>query len=299
MMTMTTLMANHTPRHPTQTTNPSKPPSTREVLTAPKSNIWCNHNKSYDTLKFLHESPTKTSSHLSTNAIVNLPVIDDDQHPWPITTAPDPNFLQEWNDFSTKFNDFYTEFAKFCNEYDHLTNIRENDASTLLDFSIDNNDNWPANNHASYTPFCQVIGELEKVNSQFFQLLEHLENPVPCMHPSLEITSNPQQPAQCPTPQLMQIPQCITKRAVPPASNLKPNPAEPGALAIPISINNNSQCNKNGGIWPNLLAATASFWPQTWSMLANPSGPHLDWHWKQSPLRKIPDQIHCCAMHPC
>jgi len=78
MMAMTTLTANHTPpRHPPQTTSTSKPPSTREVLMTPNSNIWCNHNKSFEHSNFLCGGPTKTSYLLPNDAVVNLPVDND------------------------------------------------------------------------------------------------------------------------------------------------------------------------------------------------------------------------------
>jgi len=172
MMTMTTLTANHTPpRHSPQTTNISKPSPTREGSITPKSNGGSKNNKSYEPSKFLCGSPTKTSSHPSNSAAIDLLVDNDDRHPQSITTTPNPTLLQEWQDFSAKFNDFFLEFAKFRMEYDHLTDDQANDASTLLACSI-NDDNDQTAKDSDSTSFLHVIGELEKVNSQFFQLLE-------------------------------------------------------------------------------------------------------------------------------
>ncbi len=77
------------------------PPSTREESMASNSNVWCNHDNSYDPPNFLHGNPTKTSLPLSNATIIDLPVDDDTQHPQPINTAPDPAILQEWNDDSS------------------------------------------------------------------------------------------------------------------------------------------------------------------------------------------------------
>jgi len=117
-------------------------------------------------------------------------------------------------------------------------------ASTLRACSVDNDDDQTANDCAS-TLFLQVIGELEQVNSQLFQLFEKLENPAPCMHPSSAITINLQQPSPCPEPQPAPILQCISHGVldVPPAPNPKQSTAVPSAVlwkpqSPPTIINN-------------------------------------------------------------
>jgi len=215
---------NHTsPWHPSHTTNTSKPSQTREGLTAPKSDNEGKDIESYTPSKFPRGSPTKIS-----NAAVNLLVNkDDDRHQQAITAAPDLTLLQEWKDFSAEFGDFFLEFAKFRTEYNHSTDDPMNDASTLLACTIDDNDQTVKDSDP--TLFLHVIGELEKVNFQVFQLLEKLEHPPLCKSPSHEI-SNLQQPAPCTETQLMQILQCATYGAAPPAPNPKHHTAASSAV---------------------------------------------------------------------
>ncbi len=135
------------------------------------SNDWCEHNNSNDPPKFLRGSPTKTSPPLSNAVVVNLPVDDDIQSPQPIATAPDPATLQEWNDFKAGFDEFYLEYIKSCGKYGPSTDIQADDASTVRTRSVDADGDGNRAATAGGPKFRRVIGELEKVNLQFLQLL--------------------------------------------------------------------------------------------------------------------------------
>jgi len=235
MMTMTTSTANHTPpRHPTTTTHPSKSPSTREVSTAPKSDVRRNRNKSSHHSTILCESPTTISPNHSNDAVVDSPVDDNERHPQPSecpTTAPDPTLLQERNDFIKEFDDFYLEVRTFRDEYLYPRPYDLANAASHYFSNVHDNDERQA--HDSNKPR-NGLRELEEFNYQFFQFLEQLENTVPqCTQPSLDPFNNPQQPAPCPAPQRTQIPRCVTTGEVPPAPNPTPNTVVPGELNWP------------------------------------------------------------------
>jgi len=268
MMTMTTSTAHPTlPRHPSQATNIPTPPSPREVSTASNSNVWQNHNNSYDPPNFLQGNPTKISLSPSNAAVVNLPVDDDTQNPQPNNTVPDRATLQEWNDFRADFDDFFSGFAKFRDKYGPLTKIQANEASTICTCSV-NDDSDKGAVTAGRPEFLRVIGELKKANSQFSQLLDRLEN-APRLQPPSKITSNPQPPVQ------PQIPCEYGK--VPPASTPDPHTVALGAAtwdpnSSPTTIHNAPTMTEDNGLTfaplpppapdPVDMVTTEVLWPQ-------------------------------------
>jgi len=233
---------------------------------ASKSHVWCEHNNSYDPQKFLCGSPTKTSPPLSNAAIVNLPVDDDIRHPQPIDTAPDPATSQEWNDFRAGFDEFLIGFAEFHDKYGPSTDIPANDASTVRNCSVDDDDNRAAT--AGGPEFLWVIGELEKANLQFSQLLDRLENAPRLQQPS-KITSNPQPPVH---PQSTTIP-CVFG-TVPPAPTSDPPTfalgASPWESHSPLTIHNVTMMADNDRAFvplpppapdPVEMESTGALWP--------------------------------------
>ncbi len=110
MMTMTTLMANHTP--------PSTPHQQWTSLSLPQpGRYWKHQNLMFGATTttvltiwnfYVHAPPRFPKP--SNCHCCWPPVNDDDWHLHPkeyTTMAPNPSFAQEWNDFNDEFNDFY------------------------------------------------------------------------------------------------------------------------------------------------------------------------------------------------
>jgi len=289
MMTMTTSTALPTPPwHPPQATNTSTTPSTREASMASKSHVWCEHNNSYDPQKFLRGSPTKTSPPLPNATVVNLPVDDDIRHPQPIVSPLDPANSQEWNEFRAGFDEFLIGFAEFRDKYGPSTDIPANDASTVRTCSVDGDDNRAAT--AGGPEFLRVIGELEKANLKFSQLLDQLEN-APSLHPLNKNNSNPQPPVK---PQSTQTP-CIHEVVSPLA--LIPDPhtvvlgASPWDSHSPLTTIHNMTTMMVENDWtftplpppapdPVNMVSTGVLWPQPCPA------------WKTIPFKKKPKTKH-------
>jgi len=176
---------------------------------APKSQVWCENNNSYDPQKFLCGSPTKTSPPLPNATVVNLTVDDDTRHPQPIDTPLDPANSQEWNEFKAGFDEFLIGFFEFRDKYGPSTDIPATDASTISTCNVDDENRAGT---AGGPEFLRVIGELEQANLQFGRLLDRLEN-APSQHPMNDINSHPQPPEKH---QSTQIP-CTNEVVFPPA----------------------------------------------------------------------------------
>jgi len=183
---------------------------------ASKSHVWCDHNNNHDPQNFLRGSPTKPSTPLPNANVVNLTVDDDTRHPHPIDTPLDPANPQEWNAFIAGFNEFRIGFIEFRDKYGPSTDIPTNDASTVRTCSGDDDNRATAGG----PEFLRVIGELEKANLQFSQLLDRLEN-ARSRHPTNNINSNPQPPEKFQSTQL----QCDNEAVSLPALIPDPNTA--------------------------------------------------------------------------
>jgi len=117
------------------------------------------------------------------------------------------------------------------------------------------------------------------------------------MHPSRDITSNLQQPAQCPEPQLVQI-LCVYHGVVPPAPNPEPHTAVLGeclwhSQSPPTTIHNATKMVESEQTFVQLPPPAPD--PVNMVSTGEPSGPQLAQHGKQPPLRKVQDQTHGCT----
>jgi len=142
--------------------------------------------------------------------------------------------VQEWKDFHDEFDAFCVEFTPFRNKYaPPTTATRSNDANAShLDRSVHDDVTCLRNDDATPAQQRHVLEKLESVNHQFSQLLDELENDPqhpfrlrlatlfsPHTQPNLN-TSNPQQTAPPPAPQIA-LPQSVITGLVLPV----PDPA--------------------------------------------------------------------------
>jgi len=243
------------------------------------ANVRCDQNNNNDPSKILRGSPTKTSPLRSNAVVVNTRVDDDIRNPQLIDTAPDPATSLDWTALRAGFIEIFSGLAEFREQYGPSTEIRANDASYVC-CSVDADGDRNRVATAGGPEFLRVIDEFDRVNAQFSQLLDRLEND-PRLQPQRKITSNPQPPVH---PQSTPIP-CIFG-TVPPAPTPDPHTVALGASPesySPSTIHNVIMVVENDRTFAPLpppapdpveMESTGVLWPQPRPV------------WKTTPFKK-------------
>jgi len=224
MLTMTTSTTECiSPQRPSNQTTIDKSSLTLKESTAADLSICCLNNKSYNPTQVLRTIPTGINPHAThnanaVNAIVTVdPAVDDDNQ--------DPNerqtFLKEWDAF---YNDFVQSST-----YTRAHSSAKSNLSSLADAPVQSTKNTEpqlTNGRSQSIPqLLQVLGELEQLNDQLFQLIAVQNSLAPCLPSPKTIDNNPPQPRLCPAPTFESTQQHVSPCATPSA----PNPA-----AIPL-----------------------------------------------------------------
>jgi len=176
------------------------------------------------------------------NAVINN-VDDNDRYPTEIecTDANDDTFLQSWNDFVTAFENSPTYARAHSVARTTTSHVVNDDDEADTRMTSEDNDSTPPPPESyvnSLSRLKQVLGELEQVNNQLFQLINAGAFTAPNVLPPLP-HDNPQQPKLCPEPPHDRAPQNVILQVPPPAPDLvgiplqQPIPQIPESASVP------------------------------------------------------------------
>jgi len=285
MMTMTTLMANHTPPGTPQhhQASPSLPQPGRYQ---PNKNpmFGATTMKNLTNQKFyvnvLPRFPTTCQMlQLPTSLLMMM------------TPLPHLTLLLRKNGTNSMMNATTSTLNSFTyTSLNTATRMIDANASHLNCSINHDDDDHSANDHEFPAQQHHVFEELDTINHQLSQLLDKLKNDpqspfrqslarifTSSMQPNRDI-SNPQQPAPLPETQIVQLPKCVTTGLVPPAPNPAPRP--PGnplnLQSTPTTIPNTTKMVVCDCI-PCSYCPLPQIRMQAWFMMAHPSGHYLDW----------------------
>jgi len=233
------------------------------------ADVRCEHNNNNDSSKILRGSPTTTSQLRSNATVVNTRVDDDNRYPQPNATAPETPTSPDWQALRDGFNEIFSGFDEFRKRYGPWTDIQANDASCVRTCRADADDDHKRVATAGGPEFLRVIDKFDRVNDQFSQLLDRLENERRLQAMS-QVTSNPQPTVHPPSTQNP----CVLG-TVPPAPTPDPHTVELGASPwephSPLTLHNVTMTVENDRTFapqpppapdPVEMESTGVLWPQ-------------------------------------
>jgi len=223
-MTMTTSPADPTsPQRSTTQKSIDKCSSTWTASTVANSDIRYIESESYPASTILRTIPTGKIQNTAATVVVGLPADEDIRYPSLIecVNALTPTERQAWEDFFTEFDNSPINALAHSSAKRNLSSLA--DAPVR---STTNTEPQLTNGRSQSIPqLLQVLGELEQLNDQLFQLIAVQKSLAPCLPSPKNIDNNPPQPRLCPAPTLDRTQQYVSPCATPSA----PNPA-----AIPL-----------------------------------------------------------------
>jgi len=222
MLTMTTSTTEYiSPQRSSNQMTIDKSSLTLKESTAEDSSIRCFKNKSYNPTQVLrtiptriHPNATNTANAVNAVAVIDPAVDDDNQDPNKLQTDANAlTFLIEWDVFYNDFVQSSTYTLAHSSANSNLPSLANVYVRSMKTPQI-------TNGHSQ--SLCQlhhVLGEMEKVNDQLFQLLAALTSPAPCPPSPQNLDNNPPQPRLCPAPTLDHTPQYVSPCAMPSTQN--------------------------------------------------------------------------------
>jgi len=223
-MTMTTSPADPTsPQRSTTQKSIDKCSSTWTASTVANSDIRYIESESYPASTILRTIPTGKIQNTAATVVVGLPADEDIRYPSLIecVNALTPTERQAWEDFFTEFDNSPINALAHSSAKRNLSSLA--DAPVR---STTNTEPQLTNGRSQSIPqLLQVLGEMEQLNDQLFQIITVQKSLAPGPPSPQNTDNNPPQPRLCPAPTLDRTQQYISPCTTPSA----PHPA-----AIPL-----------------------------------------------------------------